>query len=72
VVGRGGQCRALLCANMRVPSDEEHVEVLVTLLTNNNKKFVFLHGLLLLKCLASILKIRLHIRDANTSLFREE
>jgi len=53
---------------MCVPFDEEDVVVLVKLLANNNKKFVFLHSLLLLKCLASILKIRLHFRDANNSL----
>jgi hypothetical protein len=53
-----------------MPSDEEVVLVLATLLADTNKQAVFIYNVLLLKCLAYLITIRL--RDADTSLFVEE
>ena len=55
---------------MCVPSDEEVVLVLAALLADSNKQFLFIYSLLLLKCLACLITIRL--RDADISLFGEE
>jgi hypothetical protein len=48
-VRRDRKRRALLCANMCVPFDEDVVLVLAVLLADTNKQSVFIYNLLLLK-----------------------
>jgi len=54
-------------------ASDKDLLVLAAWLADKNKSSIFTYySLLLLKCLSSVITIRLHCCDANTSLFLKE